>query len=130
LLVPVERRERVREPEAAREEDALAGREPIHAGLRLVAEDESVAHQLALNRLDGLDDPRILRGKEAHLGNEEEGRVEGVAAVELGEGPSFRVPCLLADLGADAVAYVLPAIHRSVEAELLRHLHRTVERDP
>ena len=55
----------VDEPERARQEGALAGRQPVVGLLGRVAQHEPVAAQLALDRLDRARDARVVGGEEA-----------------------------------------------------------------
>ena len=77
-----------------------------------VALHEPVDHQLALDGLDGADDPRIGRRQEADAGEHEQAGVELVGAVVLHEAVLLRVEALLADLGLDLVGDLAPAIDR------------------
>src|SRR3954451_17047731 len=65
LVAAAVERERVDEPERARQEDALTGREPVDALLGAIAEDEAVPRQLLPDRLHGRADARVVRREEA-----------------------------------------------------------------
>jgi hypothetical protein len=77
LVVAPEQLVAVAEPERAREEDALARRQPVDARLvRAVAEDKAVLKQLPFHRLDGAPDALVGGGEEADERQEEKARVE------------------------------------------------------
>src|SRR3546814_9538883 len=52
VLAPADQRQRVAEPEAAREKRALARRQAVRDRVRAIAQHEAVHGQLALDRLD------------------------------------------------------------------------------
>ena len=58
VVLSAQERQVVGEPERAREEGALAGRQAVDAGRGRVARDEAIADQLAL---DGRDGPLMRR---------------------------------------------------------------------
>jgi hypothetical protein len=55
----------VRQPERAGQKGALARRQTIDAFMRLVAADEAIVHQLALDAGDRADHARVVGGEEA-----------------------------------------------------------------
>ena len=105
LVAPADEREVVHQPERGHEERALTGGEPVDAVVvrGRVAQDEAVHHQLALDRLDGADDPRVGRREEADTRQHQQAGVELVGAVVLHEAVLLGVEALLADLGLDLV---------------------------
>ena len=121
------------EPERARQERPLAGREPVDAGVLLVGAvplDEPVAHEVPLDRRDRARDARVVDGEEADEGHQQQARVEPRRAVELGERAELLVESLPADLVVDLVAELAPALDRPVAPVLLDAPHGAVERDP
>ena len=86
-ILPLQR-EHLGEPERARKEHALAGRQAVDGAVlaRAVAEDEPVDRQLAPDRLDGRDEALVVGGQEADERHQQDARVELVRAVRLGEG--------------------------------------------
>ena len=86
LVVPALERQHFGEPERAGEEHALARGQPVHLAVAPgVAQHEPVDRELALDRLDRRDDPRIVRRQEAEERHQQHARVELVRAVGLGE---------------------------------------------
>lgn len=65
IVAAADHAEGVDEPEAAGEERAFAWRQPVVHLLRLVAQQQAIAQQLALDRLDCRDIARIVRRDEA-----------------------------------------------------------------
>ena len=76
LVVAAEQLVAVDEPERARQEDALARRQPVDARTRPVPEHEPVAEQLPLDPLDRASHPRVGCGQEADQRNHEQARIE------------------------------------------------------
>src|SRR5262245_28428988 len=100
-LVPAaEGGEAVDEPERARQEHALAGREAVDLArvLLAVALDEAVARQVALDALDRADDARVVDRQEADERDEQGARVERLRAVRLHERVQLDVEALAAYL--------------------------------
>ena len=132
-LLAADQREVVDEPERREQERALAGRKPVDGvlvGCR-VALHEPVDHQLAFDRLDGADDPRIARWQETDSGEHQQARVELIGAVVLHEAVLLFVEPLVAHFGLDLVGDLLPPIGRHpLTARVLDDLHRSVERHP
>src|SRR3954467_14377814 len=86
LLAAAEADQIVRVPEAAGEEGALAPRQAVRLlALGVVAQDEAVPHQVLAGRRDGADHGGIVLRQEAHMGDEEQARVEPLRAVILHE---------------------------------------------
>jgi hypothetical protein len=65
VCLATHQRERIREPEGAWEEVALAGRQTIDAGMRSIAQHQSVDDELALDGLDGAPHARVGRPAES-----------------------------------------------------------------
>ena len=118
FVLASDEREVVDQPERRQQERPLAGRETVDRVVvgRRVALHEPVDHQLALDRLDGADDPRIARRQEADAGEHEQAGVELVRAVVLHEAVLLRVEALLADLGLHLVGELAPPIDRQLGA--------------
>ena len=79
------------------------GKTVVHLG-SVVALDQAVRHQFALDRFDGTPDAGISSGEEANQGHEEHAGVELVRAVCLHEGVLLRVEGPFADLVVDLLA--------------------------
>ena len=121
------------EPERAREEHALAGREAVDVRVLLVgavALDESAAEELGLDRANRADDALVGRGEEPDERDQEAARVEAIRAEELREGAALGVEPLAQHLVLDLLPHGLPAVERPVATEALDRLDGTVERDP
>ena len=98
---------------------------------RVDSGDEAVVHELALDRLDGAEHPRVVGGQEADERDHQQAGVESLRAVGLHEGVA---------LGVEAAArrpraWISSRIARQrvdgpVEPEPLDRLDRAVERDP
>src|SRR3954454_8062874 len=99
LVAATDQREVDHQPEAAGEERALAWRETV-GGVLVgdVPHHEPVLDQIALDRLDGPDDARILWRQKADLRDQQQRRIELIRPVELRERVAFRVEALTADL--------------------------------
>ena len=95
-----------------------------------VAQHEPVDRELAADRIDGRDDPRIVRRQEADERHQQHARIELVRAVGLGERAATRVPGALEDLRLDLVPELAPPLHRALAPELLVRADGPVERHP
>jgi hypothetical protein len=62
LVAAAGQRERIREPEAARQERALAGRQPVVGLVGRVAQQEPVVAELALDGVERADHARVVPG--------------------------------------------------------------------
>ena len=80
-------REVVGQPERAREKRALAGRQPVDVGPRLVARHEAVGHEVRCDRLDRAHDARVAGRQEADERHHEEARVEELRRRRTGRTP-------------------------------------------
>src|SRR5262249_33306009 len=105
ILTPADLDPGVAQPEAAGQEGAFARFQAVVDLLGVVAPHEAVDQKLALDRLDRADEARIVGLHEADRCEQEQARVELVAAVGGAEGIALSVEALVADLGGDAVAY-------------------------
>ena len=115
LLAAVQADEVVGIPERAGQERALVAGQPVRGlVLGVVAQHEAVPHQGAADRVDGADYARIILRQEAHMGDQQQARVEALRAVGLHEAVQLRIEPLGADLGVDLVADLAPARHRHV----------------
>src|SRR5712691_2602591 len=130
LLDVALQREHVREPERARQEHALARRQPVLDLGGPVAQNESVDDQLAPDRVDGGDEARIRRGQKADQRHQEDARVELVRVERLRERLLLLAPGAREYFSADLVAQLPPALDRPFAPELLAVANRAVERDP
>ena len=74
-----DQRQAVGEPERARQERALTGRQAVVGVARVVAEQEPVDAELALHRLHGPDHARVVRRRKPTIG------IISVAASSVGE---------------------------------------------
>src|SRR5919198_102574 len=89
LVEPALEREVVDEPEGARQEGALAGRQAVDRHrllVRLVALDEAGADELALDCRHRADHARVVGREEADERDHEQARVDPLRAVEADEG--------------------------------------------
>ena len=133
LVVPPLQRERVGEPERARQEHALAGREAVDGAVapRPVAEHEAVRPSArAGSRRPSTRTAGRSAARNPTSGIRSSARVELVGAVRLRERLLALAPRALEHLGVDLVAERAPAVDRPVEAELLVVAHGAVERHP
>src|SRR6266545_2670658 len=130
LVVLAEQLEAVDEPERARQEDPLAGGQPVDALLAAVAEDEAVIDEVAADRVDRAAHARVARGEKADERNHEQARVERVRAVVLRERAEALVVAVTDHVRRDLVAHATPAVGVSLETLLLHRAHGAVERDP
>ena len=118
------------EPERAGQEGMLVAGEPVDAAVGAVAQQEAVAHERALHLGDGAEHARVVVGAEAHLGQEQQRRVDLGRAVVLHEVPPLRVEAVRVDLLAHPVAKELPRGCVARQPRLLHRAHATVERRP
>lgn len=132
FVAAAEKGEAVDEPEGARKEGTLAGREAVDVGGSggMIAADEAVGDEIALDGFDRADDAWIVDGEEADEREHEEARVELLGAVELREDAVGGVVTAGADLVVNAIAGVAPAVEFAVELELLEGLDAPIEGDP
>jgi len=84
------------------QEDSLARGQAVDLARR-VAQNEPVAAEVALDRLDRADDAGIVRGQEPDERDHQARRVEHLPAVVLRERAQLRVEALPADLVVDLV---------------------------
>jgi hypothetical protein len=108
---------------------------PVDAVRGVVAEHETVAQVRLLDRRDRPADPRVRGGEETNVWDQQHARIEGVAAIILGEGAHPRVEATLADLLVDPLAQgAQVGKHRrpllSEHAQLLDGAGRPIDRDP
>ena len=120
----------VGQPEAAGEERAFFAADPIIDLVGRITQHEAVVDKAPLDRLDRADRARVVDRQEANLRDEEEARVQGLAAIILHEAAALGVEAVFADIGVDRVAQLPPAIDRTFQAEVLGGFDRPVERDP
>ena len=92
LVLPAHEREVVDEPERARQERALARRQPVDAALGRVALDVAVDHQLPLDRLDGAHHALVGGGQEPDERHHQHRGVELRRPVRLDERPCVSRP--------------------------------------
>ena len=85
----------VGQPERAGEERAFGAAQTVAGRRGVVAQDEAVVGEVARDRLDGADHPRVVRRQEPDLRDEQGRGVEGRRAVGLGEGVAVGVEALL-----------------------------------
>src|SRR5919204_1472941 len=133
LVEPALEREVVDEPEGARQEGSFAGRQAVDRHrllVRLVALDEAVADELALDRRHRADHARVVGGEEADERDHEQARVDPLAAVEADEGVELGVEAATEHLVVDLRPHPAPPVDRPAAAEALDRLHAAVERDP
>ena len=95
-----------------------------------VAVDETVAHELTLDRGDGADHAWVVGGEETDERDHQQTRVQSLRAVELGEGIELDVETLLADLPMDLGADRAPPFDGPLLSEALDSLDAAVESDP
>src|ERR1700722_13904613 len=130
LLVPSEQHIGVHEPEAAREESALPGRQAVDRGPGVIAHHESLAKELAFDCGDRALDAGIVWRQKADDGDEQEARVQRRIAERLDERVFLRIIPARAHLLMNRVADSAPTLERSLEPEFLDGSNRAVERDP
>src|SRR5215210_3473555 len=123
-------RERVDEPEGARQELALVAGQAVVGLSGRVTRDEAVATELARNRVNRPRYAIVRSRQEANERDVQHAGVELARAVVLGEGATLGVISAFAYLSVDLVANLLPALERRVELEALCKPHRPVEHDP
>jgi len=124
------KRKIVGEPEGARQEGALPGRQAVDVRRRRISQHETVRHELLPDRLDGAEHPRVTGGQETDERDHQETRIEIVGAIVLDEGVEPGIEAMPADVGMDAVADLAPALDGAVMSEPLDGLDPAVERDP
>jgi len=71
-----------------------------------------------------------LRRQEADDRQQQQARVESLAAVALDEAAELGVEAVPANLRVNFVSHRAPALDRAFLAELLHRLHRAIERHP
>ena len=108
---------------------------PSTRAIGRIAIDEAVADQAAFAGLgedgfDGVDHARVGGRHEEDERHDEDGGVEIVAAVELGEGFALFVPALGHDFFVDLVAGFQPAGVVAGEGTLFGEANAAIERDP
>src|ERR671931_264589 len=122
LVEPALEREVVDEPEGARQEDALAGRQAVDRhGLVVgaVALHEAVADELPLDRRHRADHARVVGRQEADERDHEQARVEALRAVEADEGVELGVESLAEHLVVDLRPHPAPPVDRPAAVEAL-----------
>ena len=77
-----------------------------------------------------MPDARVLGRQEPDQRQQQQARVQLLAAVGLDEGAELGVEALRADLAVDPLAQRAPAVDRALEPELLDRADRAVEGDP
>ncbi|MUV57170.1 hypothetical protein GJ632_07290 [Halogeometricum sp. CBA1124] len=121
--------EGVHEPERAEDE------RPLLAGQRVravsVPEHESIlGRQFLPNRVDGRDDPVVVRREKARQRDEQRRRVQRLAFVPLCERPDFVVVAAFEHRLVNLLADRRPPVVVLGEVQRLRHLDGPVEADP
>src|SRR5262249_43761165 len=120
----------VDQPEAAGQEGALARRQRVFHVLGAVAQDETVADEPSLDRIDRADNARIGYRQEADARQQQQAGVELVATIGLHECTELRVVTPRADVVANLVTQFAPIVDWPFEAEILRALDGAIESDP
>ena len=115
LLLAADEGKVVDQPERRHQERSLAGGKTVDRVVvgRRIALHEPVDHQLALDGIDGADDPRIVGREEPDAGEHEQAGVELVGSVVLDEAVLLLVEALLADLGLHLVGEGAPSLGRA-----------------
>src|SRR5208282_3667357 len=106
----------VGQPKAAGQECAFSGGQSVGPFPRVVAQHQSVSHELALYRRDGAPHPRIVRRQKTNNGNQQETGVQRLRSERLNERVLIRIEAALADLLMNGRANVTPALERTLEA--------------
>src|SRR5437868_10722608 len=122
LVEPALEREVVDEPERARQEDALAGRQAVdrlRLVVRAVALDEAVADELALDRRHRADHPRVVGRQKADERDHEQARIDALRAVEADERVELGVESAPEHLVVDLGPHLTPPLDRAGAAEAL-----------
>ncbi len=109
--------ERVDVPEVARQKGGLGRAEIVGHD---VAHDPSLAHEVAADRLAGLDETNVVGWEKAELRNEEDARVEIRRAERTCQGALLLVPGFLEDAFAQADRVRLPILGAVGDAEATR----------
>src|SRR5262245_6662672 len=115
FFVPAGHRVSIREPEAARDEDAFAGRQAVFGFLGVIAHDEAVAQQALLYRAYRAEHARIVGRQKTELRNLQQARVERARAIRLDEAIAFSVVAALADFSVDPVANLPPVFELAIQ---------------
>ena len=130
LVAPASPDQGLDQPEGAGQEHPLLAGQPVIALCRQVAAQEAVVRQLALDRVDGSDDARIIRREEPHPGQQQEARIQLRPPVGLHERVALGVEPVGHDLGVDGVTQLLPTVRRAGQAEVPDALDHAVRRHP
>src|SRR5262245_422924 len=96
VVMAAEEQVDVDEPEAARDERALAGGKAVVGFPAVVAQHQAVHEETLLDLLDCAAHAGIARRQEADHGNQERARVDELRAVRLHERANLRVVALVA----------------------------------
>lgn len=120
----------VREPEAAGQEDAFTGFEPVIGDFRVVAAYEAVDEQVPFDRLDSPDISWIARRDEADLGEQQQAGVERLLAKGRPEGVAHRIEATVAHLGMDTCPQLPPLVDRAAQSMTFHRLDGAIEDDP
>gem|GEM_PF-5584553 len=120
----------VRQPETARQEDALLALQPVVGILDRIPAQQAAVHEFAFDRVYGARHARIACRQKAHLRDQQQARVQRRRSVTLHEAAASAVVAMLADVLVDAFAQPAPGIDRPLQAPALAGLDRPVERHP
>ena len=125
ILQPAHQGIIVGEPEAAGEEGALPLGQPVQAAVGLIAQDQPIDQEPALDRRHRLDETRIFGGQEADDGQQQQAGIEAPRAIGLDEMPAPRVQGVTTDLAVDTVAQPSPMpARRRIDIEANRRRGR------
>src|SRR5262249_12499113 len=129
VLATIER-ERIDEPERARQEGAFSRWHAVEMPFGAISEQHAVPREVSLDGLDGAANARIIWREETDEGQKQQTGVQSRTAVGLCERAEVMVPGLVADLGVDVAADAAPPFDGSFAAELLTEFDPAVERHP
>lgn len=110
--------------------NAPSRRQAVVHLLRLVAQQQTIAQQLALDRLDCRDIARIIRRDEADHAEMQQAGIKRLGAVGLHETAEFGIESLLANLGMDVICERAPTCGGLGLAVRLGNLDGAVEGHP
>ena len=125
-------RQDVREPERARQEHSLAGREAVHRAVvtRAVAEHQPIHHQLVTDRVDRRAEAFVGRRQEPEVGHQQDARVQVVGSVRLREGLLSVAPRLRQHIVGDRLTELPPSVDGAVQPELVMATNGAIEGHP
>src|SRR5215470_19888709 len=120
----------VGEPERARQKNSFSGRQAIDFFFWVIPRNETVAHQITLDRCNRAAHAGIVRRQETYKRDHQKAGIQLFSSVELHEGIALCIESLTAYFIVNGRAEFAPALYRSLQTEALDRFDGTIHGHP